>query len=447
MLIEFRVSNYRSIGDEQVLSLVPAPKQRDYPDNILQDDKYESLNVIGIYGNNASGKSNLLLAMSLFDRLIHLSARASSTSPLPHDPFLLREGWQSRPTRFEITFILNKSRYRYGVEFTREEVIREWLYRKSQSREVALFKREGEVIDPGPGYKGNQKIIEAAIEATRNNALYLSTCDMMNVEEAKGIFQWFRYFHMINGLNTEDQEINTIALLNDDKFKNLINQYFHRLNLNIQGIEFMTKDFDAAELPENLPEGARNLIAEELKGKMAFTILTRHQTYNKEGNPSGGKFTWKMDERESAGTNKAFQMSGPVFWALMNGGVLIIDEIEAKMHPKMTLDTIDLFLNKDTNPHQAQLIFATHDTNLLTYSRLRRDQIYFAQKNKWESTEFYSLSDFVYIGANDPTKLEKERPDTDKEKRYIEGRYGAIPILGDLVELKPFFNQWQEKEN
>ena len=140
-------------------------------------------------------------------------------------------------------------------------------------------------------------------------------------------------------------------------------------------------------------------------------------------------------------------MSGPVFWALMNGGVLIIDEIEAKMHPKMTLDTIDLFLNKDTNPHQAQLIFATHDTNLLTYSRLRRDQIYFAQKNKWESTEFYSLSDFVYIGANDPTKLEKERPDTDKEKRYIEGRYGAIPILGDLVELKPFFNQWQEKEN
>jgi hypothetical protein len=131
----------------------------------------------------------------------------------------------------------------------------------------------------------------------------------------------------------------------------------------------------------------------------------------------------------------------------MNGGVLIIDEIEAKMHPKMTLDTIDLFLNKETNPHNAQLIFATHDTNLLTYSRLRRDQIYFAQKNKWESTEIYSLSDFVYIGSNDPAKLEKERPDTDKEKRYIEGRYGAIPMLGNIAELKPFFNQWPEKEN
>jgi len=446
-LIEFKVANYRSIGEEQVLSLIPAPKQRDYTENIIHGDKHESLNVIGLYGNNASGKSNLLLSMSLLDRLVHLSARASSTTPLPYEPFLLREGWQTKPTRFEITFILNKNRYRYGIEFTRDEVVREWLYRKSQSREVALFNREREVIDTGPGYKGNPKLIDAAVEATRNNALFLSTCDMLNVEEAKEIFQWFRYFHMINGLNTEDQAVNTIALLNNDNFKNLINHYFHRLNLGIEGVEIMAKDFDPAELPEDLPEGARSLITEELKGKKGFTILTRHQTYNKDGDPTGRQLTWQMEEKESSGTSKAFQISGPVFWALMNGGVLIIDEIEAKMHPKMTLDTIDLFLNKETNPHNAQLIFATHDTNLLTYSRLRRDQIYFAQKNKWESTEIYSLSDFVYIGSNDPAKLEKERPDTDKEKRYIEGRYGAIPMLGNIAELKPFFNQWPEKEN
>lgn len=447
MLIEFRVANYRSIGEEQVLSLTPAPKQRDFPENIIREDRYESLNAIGIYGNNASGKSNLLLSMSLLDRLVHLSARTSSTTSLPYEPFLLREGWQTRPTRFEITFILDKNRYRYGVEFTREEVVKEWLYRKSQSREVSLFIREGETIDTGPGYKGNPKIIDAAVEATRKNALFLSTCDMLNVEEAKNIFQWFRYFHMINGLNTEDQAVNTIALLNTGNFKDLINTYFHRLNLGIEGVEIMAKDFDPTELPENLPEGARNLIEEELKGKTGFAILVRHRTYDKDGEPTGNQFTWRMDGQESAGTSKAFQISGPVFWALMNGGVLIIDEIEAKMHPKMTLDTIELFLNKETNPHQAQLIFATHDTNLLTYSRLRRDQIYFAQKNKWESTEIYSLSDFVYIGSNDPAKLEKERPDTDKEKRYIEGRYGATPILGNVADLKPFFNQWPGKGN
>lgn len=446
MLIEYKVSNYRSIGEEQVLSLIPAPKQRDYPENIISGDKYESLNAIGIYGNNASGKSNLLLSMSLLDRLIHRSARASSTTPLPYDPFLLRDGWESKPTRFEITFVIGTSRYRYGLEFVREEILREWLYRKTQSREVSLFLREGETIDTGPGFNGNSKLIDAAIEATRKNALFLSTCDMLNVEEAKKIFQWFRYFHMLNGLNTDDQVIDTIALMNNVKFKDLITQYFRRLNLGVEGVEIQARDFDPSELPENLPEGARSLISEQLRGKVSFSVYTRHRTYDTKGNPSGHDITWKLDEKESAGTSKAFQISGPVFWTLMNGGVLIIDEIEAKMHSAMTIDTIKLFLNKETNPHQAQLIFATHDTNLLTYSRLRRDQIYFARKNNWESTEIYSLSDFVYIGSNDPTKLEKERPDTDKEKRYIEGRYGATPMLGDISNLIPYL-KWPEKEN
>jgi AAA15 family ATPase/GTPase len=447
MLIEFKVANYRSIGEEQVLSFVPAAKQREYLENVITEAKYESLNVLGLYGNNASGKTNLLLSMSLLDRLIHLSARSSSTTPLPYEPFMLRDDWHDKPTRFEITFIHKDNRYRYGVEFLADRVLREWLYRKSQSREVALFTREGEIIDTGAGFRGNQKLIDAAIEATRENALYLSTCDMLNVEEAKDIFQWFRYFHMINGLNTEDQAMNTIALLNNNNCAALINLYFHRLNLGIEKIDVMAKDFDPSELPGNLPEGARNLISEELKGKKGFTILTSHKTYDKEGNPTGKYLTWRMEENESAGTSKAFQISGPVVWALMNGGVLIIDEIESKMHPKMTLDTIELFLDKEMNPHNAQLIFATHDTNVLTYSRLRRDQIYFAQKNKWESTEIYSLSDFVYMGSNDPIKLEKERPDTDKEKRYLEGRYGAVPKLGSVTDLKPIINKWPKEEN
>ncbi|MGB0929262.1 MAG: AAA family ATPase, partial [Chitinophagales bacterium] len=101
MLIEFRVSNYRSIGEEQIISFVPAPKQREYPKNILTKGKYKALNVIGIYGANASGKSNILLAMSLLDRIIHLSAHSSSTTSLPYDPFLLREDWDKKPTKFE----------------------------------------------------------------------------------------------------------------------------------------------------------------------------------------------------------------------------------------------------------------------------------------------------------------------------------------------------------
>jgi AAA15 family ATPase/GTPase len=170
-----------------------------------------------------------------------------------------------------------------------------------------------------------------------------------------------------------------------------------------------------------------------------------HQTYKADGSLSDKLVNWDFNERESAGTQKAFKLSGPVLWALANGGVLIIDEIEAALHPIMTLTTIDLFLNKVSNPNNAQLIFATHDTNLLSYSNLRRDQICFAEKNRWESTEIYSLSDFVYFGEkNGEFKSEKERPDTDKEKRYFEGRYRAIPTLDNF---KSFMRntQWNRK--
>jgi len=445
MLIEFRVSNYRSIGEEQIFSLAPAPKQREYLDNIFRKDKFEALNAVGIYGNNASGKSNLLLSMSLLDKLVHLSAQTSSTTPLPYDPFLLREGWQQKPTKFEITFVLDNNRYRYGLEFNKEEVLSEWLYRKGVSREVELFIREGETIDVSTGFKGVTKVIDTAIEATRKNSLFLSMCDMLNVEEAGLIFNWFRYFHMFNGLNTEDLMINTFSLLQRDDFKALIRNYFLHLNVGITDFQTTSRDFDPQDLPSNLPESARIATVEKLTGKKGINVFSTHRFYNKEGKPTKENVSWELNERESAGTNKAFEISGPVFWALANGGVLIIDEIEAKSHTLMTLDMINLFLDKETNPNKAQLIFATHDTNLLSSSKLRRDQIYFTQKNAWESTEIYSLSDFVYPGSTD--KLEKERPDTDKEKRYVEGRYKAIPEFLSMDQLKPLISKWREKEN
>ncbi len=139
---------------------------------------------------------------------------------------------------------------------------------------------------------------------------------------------------------------------------------------------------------------------------------------------------WDLDDHESEGTKKAFHLSGPIIRTLTEGGVLVIDEIEAKMHPMMTINSINLFLNPATNPYGAQIIFATHDTNILTYCPLRRDQINFVEKNNWEATEIYALSDFEYF--NKPNN--SEYPDVDKEKRYFEGRYGAIPTLGSFVE-------------
>lgn len=436
MLIEFKVSNYRSIGEEQTISLIPAPKQKDHLENIIDNGRHQALNAIALYGPNAGGKSNLLRSMSHLDMMVQLSSRSSSTARLPFDPFLLRLGWEVRPTKFEITFVTNESRYRYGFEYNPSVIEREWLYRKSVGREVSLFERQGEVIDIGSGFKGPKKLLDAAVEATRKNALFLSTCDMLNVEEALIIMKWFLNFRTVDGLNTEMERYQTVSLWEDETYREKIKNYLALLSLNIADVDVRSKEFEESELPDDMPQHLRSRISEMMTGKKSYTVFANHMIYDSEGKPGKYRESWEWEERESSGAIKALEMSGPILKTLVNGGVLIIDEIEAQLHPILTLNTINIFLDKASNPNNAQLIFSTHDTNLLTYSNLRRDQICFAEKNAWESTELYALSDFVYFGErNGKPVSEKERPDTDKEKRYFEGRYGAIPALGGFKKF------------
>ncbi len=431
MLIEFKVSNYRSICDEQTISLVPSAKQKDHPENIIESHKRRVLNGLAFYGANSSGKSNLLRAFELLDRLLYLSARASSTAVLPYDPFLLKEGYQSMPTRLEITFLIMDARYRYGVEFNSNEIVSEWLFRKRKGREVVLFKRLKDTIEVSSGFEGSPKVIDTTIEATRKNALFLSFCDMFNIKEAKTIFNWFDKFIYVDGVDTTKENIQTLNLWEKEKYKTKIKEYLSSLKLGFEDLELQKKEFDPSDLPVDMAESIRLNIIKELSGKTGLQVNTIHPVYADNGEKRKSTVKWPLIERESEGTKKAFQVSGPIIFTLLNGGVLIIDEIEAKIHPILTLNTIRLFLTKNTNPLNAQIIFATHDTNLLNYSSLRRDQINFVEKNKWEGTEIYALSDFRYFNNN-----QSERPDTDKEKRYLEGRYGAIPILSNLFNEK-----------
>ena len=166
MLVEFSVTNYRSIGEKQTLSLTPAPKQKEYPENIFSENQFSTLNVIAIYGSNASGKSNLLRCISVMDEIVHISSRTSSTTKLPHDPFALKEGYADKPTEFEIVFVTDEKRYRYGFSYNQSSIVNEWLYRKNVGREVPLFLREGEVIDVRSGFVGSKKLIDTAVEVS-----------------------------------------------------------------------------------------------------------------------------------------------------------------------------------------------------------------------------------------------------------------------------------------
>jgi uncharacterized protein len=411
MLIEYKIANYRSISDEQIISLVPSPKQKDFEKNVLNKDEFPVLNCLAFYGKNSGGKSNVLKSFELLNRLLYSSTKSNSTAPLPYDPFLLREGYETKPCKIEITFITDKTRYRYGLEYNKEKILKEWLYRKKTGREVEVFDREGDIIEVFSPLKASPKIIDAAIEATRDNALFLSFCDLFNIDEAKKIFKWFDTFNFIDGLDTRREAIQTIKLLEDKDYNSKIKEFLQNLELGFEDVLIEKKEFDPHDLPETIPEYARTQLINELRGKIAVSPQVVHNYYDTYGKLTDKKNVWSMEERESEGSKKIFHLSGPVLYTLMNGGVLVVDEIEAKIHTLLTINTINLFLNKKTNPNNAQLIFATHDTNLLKYVKLRRDQINFIEKNEWESTVIYSLSDIKY--KDDYTK---ERHDTDKEK-------------------------------
>ena len=428
MLIEFSATNFRSIADRQVLSLIPDPKEKGFPDNKLERGRNTALNAIALYGANASGKSNFLQAIYTLEEMASTSNRFSSTDPLPYQPFLLREGYSERPTKFELVIAIDEKRYRYVVEYNETNILGEWLFRKSVGREVTLFGRQNDIIDPSPSLFASAAVLDAAIEATKSNTLFLSVCDAFNIKEAKKIIRWFGTMQVIDGLDADWYKPSTARLWNKTQYRPLLQAYLESMRLGMQSVDLEARQLELSELNSILPESLGASFIQHL-AKSAPRFVSQHQMYRADdATPSGKTVKFDWETQESAGSQKILVLSGPVVWALVNGGVLIIDEIEAKSHPILTLALIERFLSKDTNPLGAQLIFATHDTNVLSYSSLRLDQIYFAEKNSWESTNLYSLSDF-----ENPTPLKgAERHKflhMDKERKYLEGRYGAIPFL------------------
>ncbi|MCX2483798.1 AAA family ATPase [Pedobacter sp. MR2016-24] len=398
MFLQFKVSNFRSIGEEQVLSLLPEANQEEFQENILAHDGYSALKMAALYGANGSGKSNVLKAIGEFISMVKDTAHAVFSDTLEFDPFLLREGWEEKPTEFEMMFSLQEHRYRYGFSFNATHILKEYLFRQTRGGEVGVFEREGDTINAGSSLKATAKMISSAIKKTKSNSLFLGNLYLLKVAEANVIFEFFNRNIMIDGLKSFNfGELESICESSEVKIQ--VSQHLKRLKAGLLNVE-----------------------------AQVYGAVATHKFYDKEGNATEKTVSWDFFERESSGANEVLEFSVPINVILQLGGVLIIDELEAKLHPLITLDTINLFLNKETNPNNAQLIFSTHDTNLLSYARLRRDQIYFVEKNSWESTEIYSLADVNSVNDHESAKS-TETQDMEKEKRYFEGRYGAIPVF------------------
>ncbi len=432
MLIEFSVGNYRSFNRPVVLSMQAAKlRSRDErlnKNNTFQVDGLRLLRSSAIYGANASGKSNLIKAMGWMSRFIlHSSKESQVGEPTGIEPFRLTTTGPRTPSYFQIIFQLNNKRYRYGFEIDKEVVRSEWLYHKKQ-RETRLFIREGNTYDISTVFREGRGLEDR----TRPNALFLSVVAQFNGELSIELLNWFRTgFNIISGLeDTAYRGFTTRRFQEDKAFRQQVIAFVREADLGISDIQIDTRPIRESGMPEELRD-----IVEEMMSKVAKPDLkesnigellisrvnTVHKVYDHERTRVGTE-VFDMEDEESEGTYKLFYLTGPLLDTLEKGKVLVIDEMEARLHPIITRAIIQLFNSRKSNPQNAQLIFATHDTTLLNHRFFRRDQIWFTEKDRYGATDLYSLSEL------------KVRNDASFEKDYINGKYGAIPFIGGLQD-------------
>lgn len=422
MLLEFTIGNFLSIKDKKTLSLEATSIKEHLGTNVVKLDRFQLLRGAVIYGANAGGKSNFIKAMSTMRRIVKQSFDASSTDELGITPFLLSTDTSNKPSFFEILFLIGTVRYRYGFEVDNTSVKSEWLFESKIKSEKPLFIREGDGIDVSQGFK-EAKDLE---EKTRENALFLSVLDQFNGTTAKSIMKWFSNFITISDLSHERYKNVTFKMLEDENIKPQLLDFYKRLDLGFDEIDLEKKPFEAKDFTKLFNEEFAKQFLSDIEGKSKIDIKTIHKKYNNENEVVGFE-KFDMRRQESSGTNKVFNISGPVFDVLKNGGVLIIDELDASLHPLITLTITKLFNSSEFNKTNAQLIFATHDTNLFEYGHYRRDQIYFVEKDVYGASDLYSLVEYKEDGGK------KVRKDRSFEKDYIQGRYGAIPILETYI--------------
>jgi uncharacterized protein len=431
MLLEFSVANFLSFRKKKTLNLV-ASSISDYKEtNTITSERHTLLKGAVIYGANASGKSNFIRAMSTMKRIVMHSFNQSSTGTLDITPFLLNTETENSPSHFEVLFEILNVRYRYGFEITNKEVVSEWLFEAKKNAEKLLFVREGDGIEVSSSFKEAENLESK----TRDNALFLSVIDQFNGVTAKRIMNWFNNFIIISGLTHENYELITLKMLEKGDVTQIMSDFYFTLELGFDGISVKKEKLNPKSVLEIGQESIARSFIKDTEDGYHFDIKTFHHKYDKHDNKAG-EIEFNMRSQESAGTNKVFNISGPVFDVLHHGGVLVIDELDSSLHPLMTLAITRLFNSEKENSKNAQLIFSTHDTNLFSYGKYRRDQIYFVEKDKYGASDLYSLVEYREEDGN------KVRKDRSFESDYIQGRYGAIPYIGDISKIVA---EWQEK--
>lgn len=410
MLLEFRLRNYRTFRDEATLSLIASPDRALLEENTAKADlrgAFRSVRSAAVYGPNAGGKTTLLRALQLMRGVVVESAALSPDQQLNVQPFRLDEDSKDKPTLFEATILIGGVRHQYGFEFTARRIVSEWLLVYQTARPQRWISREfnqatnSEEFEFSTHLAGPKRVWQ---DATRPNGLFLSTAIQLNSEALRPLFQWFNV-----ALN---------IFLDGGQIP-----FEFSTNMIAKDPRAILAMLTAADM------GITNIEVERTKGvqhSFTFDSQTRQiQTSDGEAEIAIPKFQHSAGTvraqfdyvDESQGTQKLFALAGPILDIIDKGYLLVIDELDRSLHPLLVRQIVETFHDPAINTRGAQLIFSTHDTSLLDPALLRRDQVWFVEKDETQAAKLAPLADFA------PRKNEAF------EKGYLTGRYGGVPVL------------------
>ncbi len=417
MLLEFRTGNFRAFRDEVALSLVASSDRTLESTNTVETEinaAPKAVRTVAIYGQNAGGKTTLLRALDMMSRIVQESVRLKPGSKWNIQPFLLDEEARARPTLFEATIVLDGVRHQYGFELDRERVHAEWLLVYEHARPQTWFERR---LNPDTGESeysfssflpGPKKVWE---EATRPNTLFLSTAAQLNSDALSPVFNWFSEdMHVfLDGGHIEPQFSNLWA--ETPARRGEIRNLLRAADISIADIVVERKKAKLNEMKIDLATGDASFEG-NIDGEV-FVTQFRHSVGKTDALIGYGD--------ESQGTQKLYALAGPVIDIIERGRVLVIDEIDRSLHPLLVRRLIEIFQDPLVNRSGAQLIFTTHDTTLLDPTLLRRDQVWFSERDQMQAAHLTPLTDF------------SARKGEAFEKGYLAGRYGGIPVLANRL--------------
>ena len=421
MLIEFRVKNFRSLRDEQVFSMVASSDKELLDTHALKTGLKAAPHVLqtaAIYGANASGKSNLIKALQFMRGVVVESATlvqpGQSFERL--QSFRLDSRTANERTEFEVTFLIEGVRYKYGFAMTQKRIIREYLYVYKAFKPQTWFERQLDpekdidIYNETTALKGDKKLWQ---RQTRENCLFLSMAAQLNSAMLGPVFSWFlNDLIIINEQSSLGLEF-TVQQLEDSDAKRQIINFLRSADFAVDDIEIEKKSVPSHTISFDFHTGKSESVMQEIE---QTNVSFLHRTIQ-------GEARFGLHD-ESSGTRVFLMISGPLFDILKKGKTIVYDELETSLHPKLVREIIDLFHEPRINTYGAQLIFATHNVSLLdVYGLLRRDQIWFIEKNKDQASSLIPLSEFS------PRKGEAIG------RGYLQGRYGAIPFLQEDLGL------------